>query len=329
MLPEDINLIRRTLPDALQIDYYAGREAPWTLSQLMTGDARIADLRSGPLARFLSRPLVRDIVARSGDGRLRHMDVLAAGDAARAGALPGVSAAGRAALDAAYKGPWRDYVVTFESWGTGRDDWRWGQMSRPGGNLVVQLGFPSDHGPLFGQYLATKDRSRFEFAGHPVRTEGRPTLAWVRLDVDLARGIALIEEVQSDWIRFVGEEVDWMAEAQPRARELRTLQAYRARLVERYGREWSSVAMLAALIVLRDEIGVHEVYMHTADTGERLKACGGPRSLYTRLPKSFGFRLVRDVPPFLEKPRKKEIGRLKRSGDPVFWRLSFGRDGAA
>ncbi|MEM0947514.1 MAG: hypothetical protein AAGK37_08925 [Pseudomonadota bacterium] len=329
MLPEDIDLIRRTVPEAIQLDYYAGREHPWMLAQLMAGDARIADLRAGPLAKFLTRPLVRDVAALSGDGRLRHMDVLAAGDAARADAIPGITAAGFAALDRVYASAWHDYLVTFAAWGTGPDDWRWGQMSRPGGNLVIQIGFPSDHGPLFGQYLGVKDRSRFEFPGHPVRTTGRPTLAWVRVDIDLARGIALIEEVQSDWIRFVEEEIEWIAGAQPRSRELRTLQAYRTRLVARYGREWAGVAMLAALIVLRDEIGVHQVYMHTYGGGQRLKSCGGPRSLYERLPKSFGFRAVQDAPPFLERVRRKDLGRMRRGDAPAFWRLSFGQGGAA
>lgn len=44
--------------------------------------------------------------------------------------------------------------------------------------------------------------SHFNYCGHPVSRQ-RNTLAWARLDLDLNSATALIEEIQSDWIRDV------------------------------------------------------------------------------------------------------------------------------
>ena len=323
MRPEDIQMIRRCMPDTLAFPYYADRESPWLVARQIRGDARVADLRRGPLAKFLDRPLLRAIAARSGDGVLRRADLDAAADAHMAEWVAGVGPAGWAAVGMAFGEVWRDYEVTFEGWGAGDPDWRWRQLSRPGGNLVVQLGFPADHGALFGRYLPDSDRRRFESWDHPVRQTGRPTLAWARLDVEIDAGVALIEEIQSDWIRMADWQLAALARRRPKSRELRNMQGYHAGLVARYGREWPKAMMLAALVVLRDELGIGTVFLHTARTGNVLKDCDAPRSLYSGLPKSFGFQPTREVPEFLLKPRRRHLGKLRKSGAPLFWRLAF------
>ena len=59
----------------------------------------------------------------------------------------------------------------------------------------------------------------FEWWSHPVRQDGRHTLAWARMDVDLDAGEALIEEIQSDWIREAVSE--WR-----RSRQVKDRQAF-------------------------------------------------------------------------------------------------------
>ena len=321
MTPDEIDLIRQVLPERMTYPYYADRESAWLLARRMAGDTCVRELRQGTCARYLDRPLLRPLVAGCG-GMLRQADVDALADAGR---LPanGLGPAALRALEQAWAGPWHDFELSLASWGTG-NEW-WTQTSRRGGNLVLQMGFPSDHAVLMGRYLGQAVRKDFEFDAHPIRTSGRPTLAWARLDIDLDSGTALIEEVQSDWLRLVREEAQWIAQHEPRSRQLRNAQAYDAALRQAYGKLWPRAMLLAALMLLRDELGIGTVYMHMPETGVRLKRIGGlapPRSLYSALPKSFGFATTCEAPEFLQKKRRRDLSVLAGCG-AVFWRIAF------
>jgi len=190
---------------------------------------------------------------------------------------------------------------------------------------VLQLSFPSDHADLMGRYLPQKARKDYEFSYHPIRTRGRPTLAWARLDIDLSLGEALIEEVQSDWLRDARVNVARLRDLKPRSRALAALERYEAGLVGRYGRIWPRALMLAALVLIRDEFACRTVWMHQPGAGELFKGMEGakpPRSLYTALPKSFCFAPVRSWPGFLKRLPNRRINRLPDS-EPLFWRLEF------
>lgn len=327
MQSKDIEMIRHCLPEEMAFPYYADRESPWLLAQTMPEALAVADLTHGSLARFAARPLVRPMLTVCGGGVLPRADVLAVGHAARAMRLPQVGPAGHAGLEAAFALPWHDFLLSVTSWGTGGESWN--QISGKGGNLVLQLGFPSDHADLMGRYLAKSARKDFEFCAHPIRQSGRPTLAWARLDIDLARGVALIEEIQSDWLRFAREERDWLQSNAPKSRHLQALMAYEAGLRARYDKIWPRAMMLAVLVLLRDEFACREVWMHQPEPGAVLKGIGGtlpPRSLYTRLPKAFGFAPTQDAPAFLERICRRKLAKLRRGPDPVFWRLRFDQD---
>ena len=320
MTPEDIDMIRQVLPERMDYPYYSDRESAWLLARRMPGDASVRALRQGDVARYLDRPILRPLVAQCG-GHLLRRDVEALAEAQRVGGDTAPSQAAAAALEQVWAGSWHDFELRLDAWGLG-NDW-WAQTSRRGGNLVLQMGFPSDHARLMGKYLRGQRRKDFEFDLHPIRTRGRPTLAWARLDVDLQAGVALIEEVQSDWLRFVSDEVAWLAQQQPRARHLRNAKLYDAALRAAYGKLWPRAMLLAALILLRDELGVGEVYMHMPETGRRLKRIDGlapPVSLYSALPKRFGFAPVSHAPVFLRKRRRRDLSVLERAG-PMFWHM--------
>ena len=323
--------LQAALPSRLAFDTYDDRESPWLLSRLMPETVRVVDLRNSPVGRLLERPLVRPVVAVSG-GTLRQRDLAAVADAARGLEHTDVSNAGWAGLEAAFQKSWQDYVLSFTTW---EDQLYWSAMqnSRRGGTLVVQLGFPSDHAALLGQYLPRGARTKYESRYHPVRAQGRPTLAWARVDVDPASGSALIEEVQSDWLRLVGRQTRHLASKEPRSRALRQHQIYEAQLVARYAKRWPSVMLHATLSVLVGHLGIREIWMHTAQMGVVLKGIPGrapPRSLYTNLPKSFCFSQVSAAPDFLTKGRSRDglprararaLSMALRLGKPVFWRL--------
>lgn len=327
-----LDVVRRGLPDQIPFHYYAGREAPWLLAQWMPDVAKTRALRAEPYGKLLDRPLVREVVGRSG-GVLRQLDMLALGHAERALGMSRVSKAGRAGLELAYQERWFDFELTFDTWAT------W-QTTRSAGNLVVQMGFPSDHADLLGRYFREDVREKYQCEDHPVRLTGRPTLAWARLDLDPGTGACLIEEVQSDWLRFVSDERAWLEQDAPQSREARATAAYERALLERYGRLWPKAMMLAVLTLLRDTMGYREIWMHQHLPGARLKGVFGglpPRSLYAALPKSFCFEPTRAWPAFLVMGSGRGPGRWRRSGrlsrnlvrevnrieGPLFWRLRF------
>lgn len=324
MFHDEIEAARARLPLRMAMPYYDDRDSAWLLARRMRGDARIADLRTGPEARFLDRPLLRPLVAGCG-GVLRRADVVALAEAQSLADTDDLSRAGWEALGAAFDLRWMDFELSFADWGVGQDR-GWHQMSREGGNLVVQLAFPTDHAALMRRYLPEMPRHKFEYQLHPVRRDGRPTLAWARLDIDPARGVALIEEIQSDWLRFAARQVAHVAEQEPRSRHLKGLRAYEADLRVLYGRVWPRAMMLAVLEVLA-HLRCHEVWMHQPWTGNLLKSCNGPVSIYRDLPRAFGFDPTGDAPHFLARPRRRLLRKLRVGPDhrkrPIFWRLDL------
>lgn len=334
MYRDTYTAIRQQLPDDIAFNYYPDRQSPWLLAHLWDQDrARVPALRQSPMAKLLDRPALKPLIARCG-GDLRRMDVLALAHADRFDAFDQITPAGEAALEACWADPWLDFHLTFEAWGM-RGNWEWAQVSREGGSLVIQLGFPGDHAQLMGRYLPPDVRGKFQEEYHPVRTEGRPTLAWARVDLDLMRGEALIEEIQCDWLRLVQDEVEWLAEKDPQSRDTRAHQAYQRALFARYARLWPQAMMLAALVVLVEHLGIRRVWMHQPAAGAVLKGIDGccpPVSLYTKLPRSFCFAPTTDWPALLapgpwarrdrtRKQRAKQVQRMADAGRPIFWRL--------
>ncbi len=323
MTPQDIQTLLRGLPRQLDYAYYPGREDAWLLAHLMPDDMTVPDLRRAGLGKLLQRPLIKPVVAGCG-GTLRLRDMLALAYAPHALNWQGLSPAAHAQMNAIYAQPWLDFQLSFTSWGR-EDAFAWQQTSRPGHNLVLQLGFPSDHAALMGQYLTDATRKDYEAQAHPIRRSGRPTLAWARVDLDPHSGTVLIEEVQSDWLRFVREEAEHLGRLVPRSRAARSAQGYEAALRSRYDRLWPKVMLLAALEVMRDHVGCDRFYMHRPDSGAVLKHIHGaqpPRSLYTTLPKSFGFVPTTHIPGFLGN-RHRELRKALGRGKPVFWEMGF------
>lgn len=251
----------------------------------------VATLRQSPYAPLLQKPRVKTILADIGGKSLDEFH-LARHD---------------------YDADQNTFVLTLDTWGSNRNSERRGkQTSRPGYNLVLQLNFCRRHDQVF-QRLGCAD-SRFNYHGHPVSRK-RHTLAWARLDLDWHSGTALIEEIQSDWIR----DVAWLAErvtcrlrAGKRLTDetriyglkcsLQTTQEYCHFLLRRYSATWAEAMLWAAITFLREELGLHRIYYHSAESGRLLKGITGnqpPRSLYTDLPRKFCFVPTAEAPEFL------------------------------
>lgn len=322
MKAHHLEALRRDLPEQIAFLYYPDREAPWLLARHMGERARVADLKAGPLAPFLERPLVKPVVAASGGTLARaDLDSVAMADRAVDGQLTKPAAAGVAA---AFDAPWFDFEISLDEWHS-RELGIFSQTSRAGRQLVLQLNFPAEDVELMVQYLGKNARRLLEYDDHPVRLDGaRPTLAWVRLDIE--GDVALIEEIQSDWLRFAARiSKVWLCQ-RPYRQFTYAMQAYEEVVRERYEKLWPRATMLAALGFLRDIIGVKRVFMHQPAPGAALKAITGrqpPKSLYTQLPKSFGFSPTSDAPRFLARRHRRRLAPFRRSGQPVFWQLDL------
>ena len=330
MHPSHRSELAALLPGELPYPYFPAREAPWLLVHRMVGPEKIADLRRGPLGGTLGRPGVKDVLSSCGDGVLlpRHLVPLA--DPLEAFGRERQLLTDRAsetAFEIAATEAWLPFNVSFTTWGsmaTGRD-WRWAQISRKGENLVLQLNFPERFAAELEYLLGPGTRDRLESGLHPVRKDRAITLAWVRLDFDPWGEDVLIEEIQSDWIRvfrwlqkhnFKGMP-DWSAQ---RLRDLVVV------ALETYSAIWARAAMLAALALSVRELGMRRIWMHQPETGAKLKTIDRvlpPRSLYTDLPRRFGFTPTDRAPEFLYKTRNKVLSSLRRSGQPMFWLLDL------
>lgn len=229
--------------------------------------------------------------------------------------------------------PETTYRLGISRWGFGRRGW-WGLMeqhSRPGFSLVLQLNLGKDVARRFRSCILN-DADPFQVSCHPVRSGCHPTLAWCRIDLDFETGEVLIEEIQSDLVR------DFRC-LEKRAREFRSqgraafhfydakigtsqfLEAWESRLKEQ-ARVWPEAMLSAALEFITKELGIRDIYLHSHESGKKLKkirGSGPPRSLYTDLPKRFCFSTTKNPPEFLS--RYHRVKKLSEKEPLSFHRL--------
>lgn len=274
----------------------------------------IRELKRSGFAGLLGKPGIASLLSECGSG---HID--------------------SELLDNYWREPGNTFLLTAGLW-DGRAG-RHAQTSRRGINLVLRLNFNLQHDRLFCQTMQPSYPCAFNGCGHPVLKCGergyfRETLAWARLDIDLSTGEALVEEIQSDWVRAVGWLSWYVGDCSSDETELpgdcfsttvgqaRAYLAYTGPLI----RDWSQ-AMLAAVVDFVDrELGLSKIWYHTWETGVLLKGIdrdwAPPTSLYSRLPKQFCFRETSEMPALLSsKSVRKRFNRHKVA--PRFFTLEL------
>lgn len=154
----------------------------------------------------------------------------------------------------------------------------------------------------------------------------RDTLAWARIDFDLDSGEALIEEIQSDWVRRVryclqsikrGVTPWYLEWCKCTAEDFVT---YAEKVLAPFNALWSEAMLAAAIRFIYAELGIDSIYYHTHETGQKIKQveCGAPpRSLYSDLPRKFCFQITDEDPTFIKNDRF--FIRKKRSLKQVAW----------
>ena len=295
--------------------YFKNRHALLLLAWFVGGEGcSISEIKRSRYAGLLQKPLLKNLAKRYGDGRLTADRLL--------GYWPHFTEL-------------ETYRITLGEWGT-TGKWRWHQISRPGGNLVIQLNFTNTHNHEYKRILRINPKqSPFSFSGHPV-SEKHNTLAWARIDLDFDTGEALIEEIQNDWIRDVISELKWVEQIKSEDRKdyfkwcdwrIEYISYYFNQVLKPHVGLWSEAMLSAAIWFLRKELGISKIYYHTFEWGNRLKGMTSdwaqpPRSIYTKLPKSFGFELTDEVPKFLlTKTKHRPTRRLLRNEPVRFYTL--------
>lgn len=320
MRSEDVTEIIECLPKGRTIyPYHKDRYAVQLLEYAVGDELRVSSLRGTKFGKLLDRPVVQDVVARCGSGVISRDD-----------------------LAASWSPETESYRLTLGTWGPQDNrnwDRYWHQTTRKGQNLVLQLNFSNRHNSAYQRQLRCGKQSLFNYSGHPVAQSKNHTLAWARLDIDLDRGEVLIEELQSDWVRFAarakaeaelilrgsgGRRKNVMFDFGGAQLDAVATCRYYDETVKPYAEQWDEAMLSAVIWFLVEEIGIRRIYLHDWDSGARLKSIEGtrpPRSLYTQLPKRFCFDKVETGPELVFEDPDRRLRRLARGKDLKFWRL--------
>jgi hypothetical protein len=303
----EVRGVVRSLPvGRTPFPYFKDKYALLLLSFMARTRLDLGAIRSTPFARLLEKPILRRALARAnGNGGRLTRDL----------------------VDQVSGDP-LEYHLTLGRWGSEPSRWEpfCDQTSRPGYNLVLQLNFPEHHDRAYQRLVqARRGESPFAYRFHPVRLKGAHTLAWARIDLDLEEGEALIEEIQSDWVRraelFAWQLRNWIENGNPSdvhphgevdATAFQLL-VYFERVLSPHDDVWAEAMLSAALWFVREELRIHRIYYHSYRGGLLFKdlneECGPPRSLYTTLPRRFCFSETKRAPASL---RRSDNARVKR-----------------
>ncbi len=298
-----VNYLMEKLPSKRQVYYYfKDRYALDLLNDHIGEGMSVSEIKKSPLKPLLNKPLLKNLLSSIKDQRVTPSDLISA--------WPTQPEA---------------FTLSLGSWGD-PNDWsrNYDQMGRKGKNLVLQLNFSNRHDAVYKKLISKEDdfdEGVFNSSCHPVHNKGRLTLAWARIDIDLKNNVALIEEIQSDWLREVRSDLSdikpqdyfqrdpiqlWFGEVSPKR-----LKYYVERILAPYWKLWDEAMMAATIQFLRQNLGISKIYYYTFETGRHLKDFGRneqlpPKSLYTKLPKKFCFKLTQEGPEFLKKAAAKD-----------------------
>ena len=278
--------------------------------QLAANDSlAVREIKSSRWAPLLNKPVLRKVIAECGDGYLYRYQL--------------------EALEGQGSEP---FVLTLGQWGESAN-WSWAQTSRPGGNLVLQLNVSRNWSRAFERLVKESANERLGYS-HPVSHSRNATLAWARLDFDFETDEVLIEEIQSDLIRWVQrlEAAALHAKADGKTEFHNYLGCFNTEqamqfcegFISTFKRTWHEAMLAAAVEFSFDELGFSKLYYHSFETGAKMKNISytkPPRSLYTDLPKMFCFTPTQTPPAFLQSEKKLKR-KIRKLGGGHWYQLS-------
>lgn len=306
MNTETLNEVIACLPKGkTHYRYFQGAYAPRLLEMLLPKQASLHAIKKTRFKRLLEHPLTKPIVSSCGDGLIEKTQ-----------------------LEMSWQEPSRPFLLTVSRWG-GKTAREWHQTSRFGENLVLQLNMPKEHQRQYERFIMPNgDTLNGRWSSHPVQLPDgnnsfRETLAWSRIDIDFNTNEALIEEIQSDGIRYVAR---WAKESQKCGCERCKERLKYVEWMQPYNTLWAEALLSATIEFIRKELGIERIFMHTANSGWKVKRMDGtwhaPRSLYSDLPKKFTFKRTYAAPEFLLSARCYQK-LIRKQPDIDFYQLSM------
>lgn len=300
------------LPQGRSLFHYGKHSyAPLLLSYLLEDKVRIGDLRKSRYGKLLQTPSLKRVIAADGKPVLDKTQ-----------------------LDMAYWQNTLPFVLCLDLFDGSS------QTSRRGVNLVLQLNFTRQHDREYRKLAKPGSHPVMRSYWHPVMQPGkrelfRETLAWSRIDLAFDCNQALIEEVQSDWVRAAAYVKGWISHCRSCNTELPQwfnlsgaldeIESYIDRVLAPYLTLWQEAMLSATIDFIYRELGISTVYYHSHETGgivKRIDYGQAPKSLYSQLPRKFCFSETDEVPEFLLRD-KGFRRRLKRVRDPRWYKLEI------
>ena len=263
--------------------YFKDRYALMLLGDAANRGCSVATLKSTRFRSLLKKPLVRKVLSSS-TGQLNRHD-----------------------FQAFWVEPYVTFRLSVGQWPPKGQRWcRWShQMARPGCNLVLQLNLCRSHVRKLEDMLGLTRDDLLGWNGHPIAAAPEFTLSWARIDYDAERKEALIEEIQSDWIRDVADMVKDNDEG------IRKIwRQYREDALQAYLPIWSEATLAACLSFLQQELKVRRIFYYTFKAGnclKRIRRYQPPRSLYEDLPRRFCFQRTHNGPLFLRDSQARPV----------------------
>ncbi|MCG8412976.1 MAG: hypothetical protein MI746_02055 [Pseudomonadales bacterium] len=275
---EAFRFIHSILPQGRTVYYdFPDRYALILLEQYLgKGSTEISEIKKSRFAPLLEKPCVKSVISKVKNRSLQAEDFLLGWPKQPIG-----------------------YRLTIGSWPdlSEKPSRRWSQVTRLGWSLVLQLNLSSSHRSKLEQSIPDWEEYT-GYTGHPIASDGELTLAWARIDLDFDTGEALIEEIQSDWVR----DVQYYAGSQYQFDRPQKWKEYLETMLKTQARKWPETMLSATLWFLFSELGIKTVFYHTQLSGASLKQIKGtqpPKSLYKDWPKKFCFRSTHNGPIFI------------------------------
>ena len=307
MKTELVNEIIACMPKGkTHYHYFKGAYASRLLSMILPEQISVKQFKQSRFKKLLEHQKIKPIVANNGDGLLKRNE-----------------------LEYVWQQNSKPFLLSLSRWGDKSHSW-YNQVSRAGENLVLQLNLPHEHIRNFRLWMGANDDQTLngDWSDHPVqKLSGNPlfreTLAWARIDLDFDTNEALIEEVQSDSVRFVKR---WAKNYKKCGCKSCITKLKYVEWFESYAKIWSEAILMATIWFVHKELGINRIFMHTARSGWQIKKMDkdwtAPRSLYSDLPRRFGFKQTWAAPEFLV--NTKHYQRLiRKQPDIDFYQLTM------
>jgi len=292
MRQEQLDLVLGTQPSRRVVyPYFKDRYAIALLRYVVGDGATIKELRTSRFGRLLDKPFVSTRLSRLGHGRIEPDW-----------------------LDSQWPAEVCSYVLTLDEWGEDDkhpEDW---QTTRTGKNLVLQINFTASHERRYMELIRPDDVHPFVSCAHPTHGGKLRTLSWARIDFELDDGEAVIEEIQTDWLRDARDAYEWCVRGKREHRrwffrdgefDRARLRTYYEQVLRPHRAMWDELTLLAAIQFIRDQLGIRRIFYHSYWSGNFMKDMsswfGPPKSLYTTLPRKFCFRFDFEVPRFVKR----------------------------